>query len=114
MWRSLDESERGFVFRNSHVLCDEVYKDLCRLTAERCDGHVAVVCTVYGVLIQSVICEEESYPFVYKEIKEELSRLLEKQETRSEKKEALFALFQKYGTVEPYRRKIYERSTGSK
>lgn len=77
-WRKLSASERGIGFRRCDVLCEEEYSDLCRMTAERCEeGHIAIVCTVYGLTIQSVICTREQFPILYEEIKEGLSELLD-------------------------------------
>ncbi len=107
MWRKRSESERGAAFWKSEILCDEEYKNLCRLIAEKCDeGHIAVVCTVYGVRIQSVTCEEEEFPILFPMMKKELAALLDQAETVEETEAELEKLFTRYATAKVYKRKL--------
>ena len=109
MWRTVDPSERGLAFRNCNVLLDEEYKDLCRITAEKCEeGHIAVVCTVYGLMIRSLICEEDRFSDFCGELKRDLSALLEQEIFPEEKETALSALFDRNTSVEAYRRLMNE------
>lgn len=109
MWRTVDPSERGLAFRNCNVLLDEEYKDLCRITAEKCEeGHIAVVCTVYGLMIRSLICEEDRFSDFCRELKRDLAALLEQEIGPEEKETALSALFDRNTSVEAYRRLMNE------
>lgn len=107
MWRKLSEAERGIAFWKCSVICDEEYKNLCRLTAEKCEaGHIAVVCTVYGGRIQSVTCDEEEFSVLFPMMKNELAQLLD-QETEGEEREAeLDRFFARYTTAKVYKRKL--------
>ena len=105
LWRTVDPSERGLAFWNCNVLLDEEHRDLCRITAEKCDeGHIAVVCTVYGLMIRSLICVEDRFPDFCRALKRDLAALLEQEICQEEKETALCALFDRNTSVEAYRR----------
>ncbi len=94
-------------FRKNCVICDEEYKDLCRMYAERClEGHVAIVCAVYGLMIQSVACEEREFPRIYSKMKAELSQILDGEGDVSEKEAELCAFFDRYTTAKVYQHKL--------
>ena len=109
MWRALTESERGIGFLNSCVLLDEEYKKLCRITAEKCgEARIALICTVYGVMIRSLICDEEAFPDFHKKLKSELASVLEQQLSKAEKEAELSALFERNTRFGAFKRRNYE------
>ena len=109
MWRTVAESERGIGFLNSRVLLDEEYEKLCRITAEKSgEGQIALICTVYGVLIRSLLCDEESFPDFYKKLKSELASVLELPLSSEEKEAELSALFDRNTRVVALKRRNYE------
>lgn len=91
------------------MLFDEEYRDLCRITVEKCEkGHIAIVCTVYGIMIRSLICREERFSAFYAELKSDLAFLLDQEMSKEEKEAALCALFDRNTSVEAYKKLMNE------
>ena len=108
MWKSLGKHERALPFLKSDFLCDEEYKDLCRITSERCEpGHIAVICAVYGERIQSVVFDEDQFNLLYPTMKTELASLLEEIADEAEKKEELDRFFNRYTNFECYKKNLF-------
>lgn len=109
MWRKLDETERGIAFLNCDIIADEEYKDCGRITVEKIeDNHIAIVCSIYGSMIQSVSCDENEYPLLYETMRTELAELFEREGSTAEKTEEYLAFFKRHATLKVYRRKINE------
>lgn len=107
MWRTLGEAERGITFRRSIVVSDEKYKDLCRVTAERFEtGHIAVVCSILGGRIQSLIFDEEDFSVRFPRMKRELADLLDREMDTEEKETELDRFFAGYTTAKVYKQNL--------
>lgn len=107
MWRKYGEEKRGIAFLKCNVVCDEEYKKLCRMTAEKCDaGHIVLVCTVYGGRMQSMSFSEEEFRSLYPLMKRELSALLDKETDRETRKIELDDFFDRYTSTKVYKRML--------
>ena len=105
MWKKLSETERGIAFRKNNVIANEEYKKQCRLIAEKCEaGHIAVVCSIYGGRIQSLIFDEEEFLILFPKMKQELADLLDLE--TEEKEIKLDRFFARYTTAKVYKRSL--------
>jgi len=112
MWQTKWNSRCGIPLLEGSLLCAEEYGDLCRLTAEKCDeGHIAVICTVYGVMMQGLIFDAEAFPDVFEDLKKELAEFFERGGHPLEKESELRALLGRYTSTEVYRERMMERET---
>ena len=107
MWRKRDTAQNDSPFWNGCVIREEEYDDLCRLTVEKCeDGHLTVVCTVYGLMIHGIACEEAEFERVYESLKKELSVVFKREGNVLDHEEELSELLNRYATAKVYKRKI--------
>ena len=55
MWNSvLIPGETGS--ENGTIIADEEYKNVCRITLEKCERYYAITCGVYGVWYNGTHC----------------------------------------------------------
>jgi len=73
MWTPLPFRPNATGSENGIILKDEIYKNACRVTLEKCPRYYAITCGVYGGMVHTVFCSEETHEDIYNAIKQDLS-----------------------------------------
>ena len=85
-WKQLNSvgtvgSENGIIVR------DELYREQCRITLEKCEKYYAITCGVFGAFVHTAFCDEEGSKAKYEAMKQELQDFMDKNTTEDEEEE---------------------------
>ena len=95
MWNSvLISGETGS--ENGIIIADEEYKNVCRITLERCERYYAITCGVYGAMVHTVFTDSEHYKDMYDDMKSELQEFLDRDTSALEEEEFYEQFTEKY------------------
>ena len=95
MWNSvLISGETGS--ENGIIIADEEYKNVCRITLEKCERYYAITCGVYGAMVHTAFTDSEHYKDMYDNMKQDLQEFLDKDTSASEAEEFYEHFTEKY------------------
>lgn len=95
MWNSvLISGETGS--ENGIIIADEEYKNVCRITLEKCERYYAITCGVYGAMVHTVFTDSEHYKDMYDDMKSELQEFLDRDTSALEEEEFYEQFTEKY------------------
>ena len=95
MWNSvLIPGETGS--ENGIIIADEEYKNVCRITLEKCERYYAITCGVYGAMVHTVFTDSEHYKDMYDDMKSELQEFLDRDTSALEEEEFYEQFTEKY------------------
>lgn len=69
MWIKLPFEPGELGSENGVLLADEEYKELSRITLEKCPEYYAITCGVYGSMVHTAFCDEENYKSTFRAMK---------------------------------------------
>ena len=86
MWnRVLIPGETGS--ENGIIIADEEYKNVCRITLEKCERYYAITCGVYGTMVHTAFTDSEHYKDMYDNMKRDLQEFLNRKTSALEAEE---------------------------
>lgn len=95
MWNSvLISGQTGS--ENGIIIADEEYKNVCRITLEKCERYYAITCGVYGAMVHTVFTDSEHYKDMYDDMKSELQEFLDRDTSALEEEEFYEQFTEKY------------------
>ena len=95
MWNSvLISGETGS--ENGIIIADEEYKNVCRITLEKCERYYAITCGVYGAMVHTAFTDSEHYKDMYDDMKSELQEFLDRDTSALEEEEFYEQFTEKY------------------
>ena len=77
MWIKLPFEPGELGSENGVLLADEEYKELSRITLEKCPGYYAITCGVYGSMVHTAFCDEENYESTFRAMKKDLAEFID-------------------------------------
>ena len=95
MWNSvLISGQTGS--ENGIIIADEEYKNVCRITLEKCERYYAITCGVYGAMVHTAFTDSEHYKDMYDDMKSELQEFLDRDTSALEEEEFYEQFTEKY------------------
>lgn len=91
MWKNL-YVEGAVGSENGEILCDEEYKNACRITLEKCKQYYAITCGVYGCMVHTAFSDLSHYQAMYDGMKKELQEFIDK-DTSADEENAFYREF---------------------
>lgn len=61
---------------SGEIILDEEYDDSCRITLEKCEGHYAITCGIYGAMVHTAFCGEKDFAKMYEAMKNNLATFI--------------------------------------
>ena len=84
MWDELSFAAGEKGSENGLIICDEEYKNACRITLEKCPKYFAITCGVYGAMVHTVFCSSEDSIATFEAMKKDLADFIDKKTTEDE------------------------------
>ena len=94
-WKDLFE-QGAIGSEHGEVRADEEYNNTCRITLEKCDGHYAITCCIYGTFVHTAFASEDNYQSIYDAMKCDLREFVDDDMTDVEKSEFFDEFAMKY------------------